>query len=90
MESYGTFFVDVLGDTYLPPIERTAIRVDKACGDAGIDIFSLGDDIGTQSSIMIAVGLWEKWLKPRLSRIIDTEKKSINAQCWFDLCQIII
>ena len=75
MESYGTFSVDVLQDTYLPPIERTAISVDKACGDAGIDILSLGDDIGTQSSIMIDVGLWEKWLKPRLSRIIDAAKK---------------
>lgn len=47
MESYGTFFVDVLGDTYLPPIERTANSVDKACGNAGIDILSLGADIGT-------------------------------------------
>ena len=35
MESYGNFSIAVLGDTYLPPIERTAISVDQACGDGG-------------------------------------------------------
>ena len=43
MGSYGTISVDVLEDTYLPPIERTGISVDKACGNAGIDILGFGE-----------------------------------------------
>jgi uroporphyrinogen decarboxylase len=41
---------------------------------AGIDILSLGDDIGTQNSLMLDVGLWEKWLQPRLERVIRAAK----------------
>jgi uroporphyrinogen decarboxylase len=65
--------------------ESAAILLDKitdfACAKArayamaGTDILSLGDDIGTQTSIMLDVGLWEKWLQPRLSRVIMAAKK---------------
>ncbi len=41
---------------------------------AGADILSLGDDIGTQSSTMIDVGFWERWLKPRLAKVIDAAR----------------
>lgn len=41
---------------------------------AGVDILSLGDDIGTQESIMIDVPLWEQWLKPRISRVIESAR----------------
>ncbi len=64
--------------------EKAPILLDKitdfACAkagayaEAGVDILSLGDDIGTQTTIMLDVGLWEKWLKPRLSKVIDTAK----------------
>ena len=46
-----------------------------AYASAGIDILSLGDDIGTQNSLMLDVGLWEKWLQPRLERVIRAAKK---------------
>ena len=46
----------------------------KAYAEAGVDILSLGDDIGAQHSILIDVGLWEKWLKPRLAKVIDTAR----------------
>lgn len=42
---------------------------------AGLDILSLGDDIGTQSSLMIDVGLWEQWLQPRLKKVIQAAKE---------------
>ncbi len=42
---------------------------------AGVDILSLGDDIGTQSSIMLDVPMWEQWMKPRLSKVIDTARR---------------
>jgi uroporphyrinogen decarboxylase len=47
----------------------------EAYAGAGVDILSLGDDIGTQNSIMIDVGLWECWLKPRLSRVIESARR---------------
>lgn len=42
---------------------------------AGVDILSLGDDIGTQNSIMIDIPLWEQWLKPRLNRVIVSARE---------------
>jgi len=45
-----------------------------AYAEAGVDILSLGDDIGTQESIMMDVPFWEQWLKPRLSRVIDSAR----------------
>jgi uroporphyrinogen decarboxylase len=47
----------------------------RAYASAGIDILSLGDDIGTQNSIMLDVGLWEKWLRPRLEKVIKAAKE---------------
>jgi len=46
----------------------------EAYAEAGADILSLGDDIGAQHAILMDVGLWEKWLKPRLARVIDTAR----------------
>lgn len=42
----------------------------RVYASAGVDILSLGDDIGTQNSLMLDVGLWEKWLQPRLKEVI--------------------
>jgi uroporphyrinogen decarboxylase len=47
----------------------------RAYATAGLDILSLGDDIGTQSSLMIDVELWEQWLQPRLSKVILAAKE---------------
>jgi uroporphyrinogen decarboxylase len=46
----------------------------RAYALAGTDILSLGDDIGTQTSLMIDVELWEKWLQPRLIKVIKVAK----------------
>lgn len=55
----------------------TQFAVSKAVtyAKAGVDILSLGDDIGTQNSIMIDVELWETWLKPRLAKVIQAAKQ---------------
>jgi uroporphyrinogen decarboxylase len=65
--------------------EAATILLDKitdfACAKArtyaaaGTDILSLGDDIGTQTSIMIGVEFWEKWLQPRLIKVIRAAKE---------------
>jgi uroporphyrinogen decarboxylase len=59
----------------------TDFAVDKAVTytKAGADILSLGDDIGTQSSIMIDIPFWEQWLKPRLAKVIESAR-AINPK----------
>jgi uroporphyrinogen decarboxylase len=47
-----------------------ACRTIEAFARAGADIAHLGDDIGMQSTPMMAVELWRAWLKPRLARVI--------------------
>lgn len=46
----------------------------RAYVECGVDILSLGDDIGTQNSIMMDVGMWEEWLKPRLMKVIQAAR----------------
>lgn len=60
----------------LDKITRFAVSKATTYAKAGVDILSLGDDIGTQNSIMIDVGLWETWLKPRLAKVIEAAKNA--------------
>jgi uroporphyrinogen decarboxylase len=55
----------------------TDFAIDKAVTytKAGADILSLGDDIGTQTSIMIDIPFWEHWLKPRLAKVINSARE---------------
>ncbi len=59
----------------------TEFAVSKAISyaEAGVDILSLGDDIGTQNSTMIDVSLWERWLKPRIAKVINAARE-INPE----------
>jgi uroporphyrinogen decarboxylase len=80
LRSMEELFVDMMTES-----ESARILFDKitdfACAKAvayassGIDILSLGDDIGTQNSIMLDVGLWEKWLQPRLKKVIRAARE---------------
>ncbi len=45
-----------------------------AYANAGVDIIFLGDDVGMQSSLMMAPELYRTWLKPRLARVIAAAK----------------
>ena len=81
--------------------EKATVLLDKitdfACqkassyASAGIDILSLGDDIGTQETIMMDVPFWEQWLKPRLSRVIESAR-AINPDIliFYHSCGYII
>ena len=42
---------------------------------AGVDIIRMGDDVGMQSTIMMSVDMYSKWIKPRLKKVIDEVKK---------------
>jgi uroporphyrinogen decarboxylase len=80
LRSMEELMVDMMTES-----ESAVILLDKitdfACSKAmayaaaGVDILSLGDDIGTQNSLMLDVELWEKWLKPRLEKVIKAAKK---------------
>ena len=59
----------------LDKITNFAISKATTYAKAGVDILSLGDDIGTQTSIMIDTALWEKWLKPRLLKVIEAARE---------------
>jgi len=63
------------GIILLDKITDFACSKAKAYAEAGIQILSLGDDIGTQTSLMMDTATWEKWLKPRLKKVIDTARK---------------
>jgi uroporphyrinogen decarboxylase len=43
--------------------------------EAGADIISLGDDIGTQAGQMISLEMWETWLKPRHQKVIHAARE---------------
>ena len=55
----------------------TAAACDRArrYARAGVDVLHLGDDIGMQSSPMMAISLYREWLKPRLKQVIDAAKR---------------
>ncbi len=56
-------------------ITQFAISKATTYTKAGVDILSLGDDIGTQNSLMIDVESWEIWLKPRLAKVIEAARQ---------------
>jgi len=47
--------------------------------EAGVDILSMGDDIGMQSGPLMSVDLWEKWIKPRFKSVIDAAR-NVNPE----------
>jgi uroporphyrinogen decarboxylase len=75
IRSMEDLMADMMGDD-----ERASLLLDRVAGAAtqrmqaaaraGVDLVHLGDDIGMQSSPMMAPEFWEKWLKPRLRDVI--------------------
>ena len=55
----------------------TEIRIFQAekYAEAGVDIIQLGDDVGMQTGLILSKEMWRKWLKPRLTKIIDKIRK---------------
>lgn len=43
--------------------------------DLGVDIVRLGDDLGTQTTLMIPPTLWRRHLKPRMKVIVEAVRK---------------
>jgi len=73
----------MLGDekatVLLDRITEYAIRRVRLYTEAGVDLISLGDDIGMQSGPLMSVELWEQWIRPRLKSVIDATRE-INPE----------
>jgi uroporphyrinogen decarboxylase len=65
---------DPMGAFLLDKITDLACFRAKKFAEAGVDILGLGDDIGMQSTTMMSVGMYRKWLKPRLAKVIAAAK----------------
>ena len=50
----------------------TDIRVAQAIrlAEAGVDIITMNDDIGSQKGMILSPAMWRQWLKPRLAAVI--------------------
>ncbi len=59
----------------LDKITDYAVKRAELYAEAGVDILSLGDDVGMQSGPLMSVELWEEWIKPRLKRVIDAARE---------------
>lgn len=81
LRSMEDLMVDMLSDD-----ERATVLLDRVTAlscerarqyaQAGADIIELGDDIGMQSTAMMAPDLWRTWLKPRLAAVIRTAREA--------------
>lgn len=58
----------------LDRITGYAIQRAKLYAEAGVDILSMGDDVGMQSGPLMSVSLWEQWIKPRLTSVISAAR----------------
>lgn len=54
-------------------LEISMIRA-RSYAEAGVDVIYFGDDIGMQQTIMMSEELYCRWLKPRLTRLVDMVK----------------
>lgn len=82
------FMVDMLTEPDIAEyhLDRiTSIRCQCAIkyAELGVDILHVGDDVGTQLDMMIEPKMWEKFLKFRLKKVIDSAKE-INPDILID------
>jgi uroporphyrinogen decarboxylase len=62
----------------LDRLTDVARRNAETLARAGIDVLSLGDDIGMPTTMMISLSVWRRFFKPRLDEIIRSAR-SIKA-----------
>lgn len=47
---------------------------------AGFDLIRLGDDVGTQNSLMMSIDTWRRHLKPRLRRVVEAIREASGSR----------
>lgn len=63
---------DPIAVYHLDRITDQACRRASAFARAGADLIHLGDDVGMQRSLMMSGEMYRTWLKPRLTRVVET------------------
>ena len=58
----------------LDNVTARACQRAEAYARAGVDILAIGDDVGMQESIMMSQPMYQQWIKPRLTRVIDAAR----------------
>lgn len=78
------FFLDLgYREGWLEPFldtltSATAVEGQMAAA-AGVDIFGIGDDLGSQRSLLISPEMWRELFKPRVKRIVDSVKNTSKS-----------
>ena len=65
---------DPIAEALLNKVTDLSVARATRCVKSGVDVLFLGDDIGTQRSLLMSEELYCKWIKPRLKRVIDTAR----------------
>ena len=84
MRGMDTLLIDFLinipfAEYLLERITEIRCRMASRYAEAGVDIIRLGDDFGTQQSLIMSPSTFRDLIKPRLARIIDSAKQ-INPE----------
>lgn len=74
----GTGVADWLLDWFT---HRACVAIRHYCA-AGVDVVFLGDDVGTQRGMMMAIPFWREHLKPRLAKVIAEVRRHETKHTW--------
>jgi uroporphyrinogen decarboxylase len=75
MRGMEQLFLDFLDNpefagVLLDKITQYNCFIARRMAEAGVDMLSMGDDVGMQRSLMMKPETWRRWLKPRLAQVI--------------------
>jgi uroporphyrinogen decarboxylase len=63
-----------LATAILDTVNNTMIEAARRLAQAGVDVLRLGDDVGSQQTMLMSPATWREWLKPRLGHLIRVAK----------------
>ena len=80
LRGYDLFMTDLVANkdfahALLDKIVEFQVTTGSTLARLGVDILWLGDDFGTQRSLLISPALWREFFKPRYERMISTFKE---------------
>lgn len=87
LRGMGRLFLDLvdrtgLGDWLLDWFTQRAVHAVGQFVRSGFDIVWLGDDVGTQRGMMMAVPFWREHLKPRLAQVVQAVRDAETSPVW--------
>lgn len=71
-----------ISDWLLDWFTERAVCAVRAYASAGVDAIRLGDDVGTQRGMMMAVPFWRRHLKPRLAKVVRAVREAQLEPVW--------